>query len=492
MHQAVNQSKAHVLIVDDTPENLILLSRILTEKGYAVSTANEGDRAIDIAQNIPVDLILLDINMPQMNGYEVCEQLKADKRTREIPVIFISGLNDTLDKVKAFSVGGVDYVTKPFQLKEVLARVETHLKLSILQKSLESKNEALNQKNQELAHTLEQLKSAQAELVKSEKMAVLGQLVAGIAHEINNPLAAISSSARNISSFLVETLQELPAFFQSLSPEQSDRFTDLIARALQEKPAISSKQKRQFRRSIILQLEAAGIENANWFAETLVDMGIYDNIDDFLSLMKIGDRGHVLLIARKISELQRGAKTIENASASAAKIVYALKSYSRYDSSENLVNASVIDGIETVLTLYQNQLTHKVKVIKQYENVPYLLCAPDALNQVWINIIHNALQAMDYSGKLTINIKQEGEQIKVAITDSGKGIPPENISKIFEPFFTTKLPGEGSGLGLDIVKKIVEKHSGTIEVESVPNQTTFTVSLPTNLKPTNNQAIARQ
>ena len=483
----MKQPKSNILIVDDTPENLRLLAGLLIEKGYAARPAKEGYQALSIAQNVPIDLILLDINMPVMNGYEVCEKLKADERTREIPVIFLSALSDILDKVKAFEVGGVDYVTKPFQVEEVLVRVETHLKLSFMQKSLETKNELLNQKNLELANTLSQLKAAQDELIQAEKMAVLGQLVAGVAHEINNPLGAIISNARNISTFLVETLKELPTFFQSLSIEQCDRFINLLQSSLQEQTVLSSREKRQIRRTIIPQLEASGIEDAALIADILVDMKVYDRIEDFVSLMKLSDRERFLLISRKLSELQRGAKTIENASERASKIVYALKSYSRHDSSEKLIEASIIDGIETVLILYQNQIKQNVEVIKNYENITPILCYSDALNQVWINLIHNALQAMDNSGTLTIDVKQESQQIKVSITDSGKGIPPEIMSKIFEPFFTTKPAGEGSGLGLDIVKKIVEKHSGKIEVESVPGQTTFTVFLPINFKSVNSE-----
>lgn len=111
-----------------------------------------------------------------------------------------------------------------------------------------------------------------------------------------------------------------------------------------------------------------------------------------------------------------------------------------------------------------------------------MLCYPDELNQVWTNIIHNALQAMDYRGTLTIDIAQQDQQAHISITDSGQGIPEHIQSKIFEPFFTTKRPGEGSGLGLDIVKKIIDKHRGRIEVKSIPGKTTFTVSLPINIK----------
>jgi len=155
-----------------------------------------------------------------------------------------------------------------------------------------------------------------------------------------------------------------------------------------------------------------------------------------------------------------------------------LKSYAHFDSKQEKVQANLHDGIETVLTLYQNQLKHGIEVVKNYGNLPKIVCYPDELNQVWTNLIHNALQAMDYKGMLTIETQQHEANIVLKFTDNGTGIPPEVITKIFQPFFTTKSAGEGSGLGLDIVRKIVEKHEGTIAVESVPGQTTFTVSLP--------------
>lgn len=131
----------NILIVDDTPNNLRLLSTILTEEGYEVGKALSGPIALRSVQAAPPDLILLDINMPEMNGYEVCERLKADEQTKEIPVIFISALDDVLDKVKAFSVGGVDYITKPFQAQEVLARVQNHLNIQALQNALRKEQE---------------------------------------------------------------------------------------------------------------------------------------------------------------------------------------------------------------------------------------------------------------------------------------------------------------------------------------------------------------
>ncbi len=161
--------------------------------------------------------------------------------------------------------------------------------------------------------------------------------------------------------------------------------------------------------------------------------------------------------------------------------MFALKTYARYDPAGEKAQANIIEGIETVLTLYQNQLKQGVELVRRYENLPSVLCYPDELNQVWTNLIHNALQAMDYKGTLAIVAMVKENNILIQITDNGEGIPLDIQSKIFEPFFTTKPAGEGSGLGLDIVKKIIAKHEGTIDVESVPGETTFTVSLPIEL-----------
>jgi signal transduction histidine kinase len=491
---AMNNQQGNILVVDDTPENLQLLVGMLKQKAYKVRPAPSGELALSGAQGFPPDLILLDIMMPEMDGYEVCSKLKADERTKDIPVIFISALSDVLDKVKAFSVGGVDYITKPFQEEEVLARVSTHLANQNLQKSLQSKNaelantnqklentlQQLKAKNEELANTVQQLKATQEELIEKEKMAALGQLVAGIAHEINTPLGAIRSSAGNISESLNQTLEQLPTLFQSLSPEQAQIFLTLVQRSLQTQLTLSTKEERQVKRALRSKLETEEIENVDALADSLVDMGIYYEIDTFLPLLNRPDSLQILEIAYNLSDIQKGVATINTATDRASKVVFALKTYARYDQSDEMRLANLTEGIETVLTLYQNQLKQGVELKRNYAELPPLLCYPDELNQVWTNLIHNALQAMDYRGTLSLDVTQKDQQVDISITDTGMGIPEDIQPKIFEPFFTTKPPGEGSGLGLDIVKKIIEKHQGKIQFKSIPSQTTFTVTLPIN------------
>lgn len=418
----VNNYVGNILVVDDTPDNLRLLSAMLTQKGYKVRKALNGQMAITACQVTPPDLILLDINMPGMNGYEVCKRLKEDDRTREIPVIFISALDDVLDKVKAFQVGGIDYITKPFQDAEVLSRISSQLNLRFLQIKLQEKNSLLEQ-------AIKDLKQAESQLVQNEKMASLGQLVAGVAHEINNPVGFIHGNLSYVNIY-TSKLIDLLKLYQKALPNPHQEIEEIL-----------------------------------------------EEIDlDFLSedLPKV------------MNSMTVGTERIR-------KIVQALKNFARHGEAEVKV-VDIHDGIDSTLMILQHRLSGEseqkaISVIKQYGSLPLVKCYAGQINQVFMNILINSLDALETSQTKsqnpTITIGTEmidSEQIAISIADNGPGMTEEVKKHIFDPFFTTKTVGTGTGLGLSISYQIVvESHEGKIYCDSVLGEgSKFTIVLPVN------------
>ena len=342
------------------------------------------------------------------------------------------------------------------------------------------REEALKQRTNELTQTLGDLKQTQEKLVNSEKLAALGQLIAGVAHEINTPLGAIRSSIGNIKKTLHFVINEYPVFINELPNDLRVEFLALMEDSFKNRQMLTSKEERALKKKIAATFEAHKIENAYSYADTFVDIMVVDNVEKYLDLLKNKDSENIIETAYKITGLQRSTENIEFASDRASKVVFALKNSSRINNYEEQVLADVSEGIESVLVLYNNQIKQGIEVSKIYQKIPKILCYYDELNQVWTNILHNAIYAMDLNGKLTIKTSVEKNWVVVSITDSGKGIPEDEIDKIFDPFFSTKPTGEGTGIGLDISKRIIEKHNGKIEVESKPGKTTFSVYLPIN------------
>lgn len=342
------------------------------------------------------------------------------------------------------------------------------------------REEALKLRSNELSNTLCDLEKTQEKLVNSEKLAALGQLIAGVAHEINTPLGAIRSSIGNIKQSLDFVLNEYPNFINELPEELKKDFLLLTKNSFKNKHMLTSKEERRYKKSITELLENHGVKNAYSYADTFVDMMVFENIENYLNLLKNKDAESIVETAYKITSLQRSTENIEYAADRASKVVFALKNSSRINNYEEQVLADITEGIDSVLILYNNQIKQGIEVVKQFESIPKIYCYFDELNQVWTNILHNAIYAMDLNGTLTIKTCVEKNWIVVAITDSGKGIPEDEINQIFNPFFSTKPKGEGTGIGLDISKRIIEKHQGEIKVTSKPGETTFSVYLPIN------------
>jgi signal transduction histidine kinase/Tfp pilus assembly protein PilF len=338
----------------------------------------------------------------------------------------------------------------------------------------------LQKQNEELNKTLKELQTTQHQLVQSEKMSFLGQLMAGVAHEVNTPLGAIRSTNQQMIKVIENSIPKFPDFINQLTNSQKETFFQLLEKAF-AKPLLhlTPKEERHIRRGLLKELEVFGVDKGEYYAEKIVELGLQTELEDFVHILASKQGEAMLEMASSFLHLRRGSKTVQIATDKAAKIIFALKNFSHFENTAQKSVVSIAENIENVLIIYHTQLKANVEVIKNIENTPPIACYPDELMQVWTNLIHNSLQAMNYKGRLTITLKNEDNWQKVSITDTGCGIPDEIKPKIFDTFFTTKPQGEGTGLGLDIVKKIIEKHTGKIDFESIVGVgTTFNVYLP--------------
>ncbi|MFN6560345.1 MAG: response regulator [Nostoc sp. ChiSLP01] len=412
-----------ILIVDDNPTNLSLLCEALNSEGFRFRVAVDGESAIAQVERNQPELILLDVQMPGIDGFETCRRLKANPATQNIPIIFTTALADTDSKTKGFSLGAVDYIPKPFAQEEVIARVRVHLQLKQLTESLE----------QQVSDRTKALQQAQVQLVQQEKLSTLGELVAGIGHEINNPVNFISSNIPPLQEYIA-AITELLSLYKQEYPKPTAKITTAI-----------------------------------------------NNLDlDFV----LED------ITKILNSLEVGSERIRNLSNS-------LRNFSRSDSDAK-ISADLHQGLDSTLMILQHRLKAnsdrpQIKVIKNYGVLPQVNCYLGQMNQVFMNILANAVDALDEAivqGKISNIIPQiqittalDSEQFAVIqIADNGIGVPERLKKRLFEPLFTTKTVGKGTGLGLSIAYEIVvEKHKGILEVNSQPGMgTEFIIKIPTS------------
>ncbi len=343
---------------------------------------------------------------------------------------------------------------------------------------------AMKKMNQTLHKQKIDLEKAQEELVEKEKMASLGGLISGIAHEINTPLGVINGSIVNLENVVSFVVNDLPSTYKNLSKDIENIFFSMIehiVKGVNSKKILSTREERICRKKIDAQLKEYGIENTRLLAQELVRVGLISDLEKYRQIFEDQNRDEMLKAVIQLGKIGTNTNNTKSAVSKMQKIVFALKNYAYHSNQEDMMRCNVVQGLETVLTLYYNQMKKGIVLERNFsdsEGSIIVMGLPDQLDQVWTNIIQNAIHAMDYQGNLKINIFKKAEKAVVEIIDSGSGIAQDLQEKIFEPFFTTKKQGMGSGLGLGICRKIIKKHNGEIRIESKPGHTCFRVVLP--------------
>ena len=409
--RVTNLTDSRILIVDDQTDNLRVLATVLGFAGYAyVNCLSDSRNILPIFLEFQPDLILLDLHMPHVDGLAAMDQLAtAIPKDDYLPILVLTGDNTSEAKERALSHGAHDFLSKPLNRTEVQLRVKNLLETRHLHLQLKAQNASLEQQvrertelAEELGRTNQKLRETQAHLIHSEKMAGLGQLVAGIAHEINNPLAFVINNI-----FIVQ--------------------------------------------------------------ETLEKLAVEGAESPLAASAKVGK------MQARISDAHAGATRVKD-------LVSKLRTFSRLDEG-TVKTINIHESIESVLLFLRHKMESRIEVERNYGDVEMLTCFAGELNQVLMNIIANAIDAIDGKGRITLATGQQNGHFVIRVRDTGKGIPEEIRNRIFEPFFTTKPIGQGTGLGLAISYGIVQAHHGSMEFTSKAGEgTEFILKIPASLR----------
>jgi two-component system, NtrC family, sensor kinase len=416
--------KMSILIVDDNSVNRQVLTFILQDHYRNLHTAENGAQCLEHLRKHNYDLVLLDLNMPLKSGFDVLEEIQSEKSIQRPAFIVVSADNNPTTISRALKLGASDYVTTPFNRDELIARVRTHLTLHSREQDLE---ERVQQRTAELEATNRELQETQGQLILAAKMASLGQLSAGIAHEINNPIGYIRSNMNTLQDY-TQSISQLLILYKKAETHITD--TDTLE-ALQ---ACKSKIQLDFLSEDVPQLIKDSLTGAQRVKDIASDLKVFSHPEQ---------HNWELLDLREC-----------------------------FNSVLNIVNSEVKYKADIALSVA--------------DKTPQIECITPQIYQVMTNLLVNAAQSIEGHGTIDIQVTvpiRPKNRVKIVIADTGSGMSSDVISQIFDPFFTTKAVGEGTGLGLSVSYGIIESHNGHINVESIPGEgSRFTLLLPIKQK----------
>jgi PAS domain S-box-containing protein len=554
INESAHTHDGNIMLVDDNPANLRLLEKILGQQGYSIRAFTRGTMALAAAQQELPDLVLLDINMPEMNGYEVCGHFKSDERLAGIPVIFISALNATEDKVKGFRTGGVDYISKPFQIEEVQIRVATHIKLRRAQQAERDLLEETLGRAVATRLQAEKTRAFLASIVECSDDSIIGtdldgQIISwnpaseklfgytsteavgkhitlifapGQQDEDLTPRERIKNHER-VERF--ETLRvgkdgapiEVSGILAPVKDASGQvqglyvNYRDISARkrADRERADMEVQLRHALKLESIGQL-AAGIaheintpaqyigDNARFLKDAFRDVGqLLQQYQGLLAAAIQEDlacqaTSGVLALARSVDEeylvgeIPKAIDQIIEGIERVSTLVVAMKEFS-HPGTKDKTPADLNRGIANTIAVARNEWKYVAEMETDYDaSLPLVPCLLGELNQVILNLIVNAAHAISdvvpegQSGRIIVRTRRCENWAEIQVEDSGAGIPEHARDRIFDPFFTTKEVGRGTGQGLAIARSVVvDKHGGTIHFATKTGKgTTFTIRLP--------------
>lgn len=426
-----------VLVVDDEKFNLAIAKAVIEAnvKTDGVVLCNKPELVMDMLAEESFDIILLDIIMPRINGIDLLKQIRGREEYRDIQIIMATGMADKESFRLCFENGANDYVTKPIDSTELSMRMRSAMRSRENVVRLREMARRLRCQYEELQQVTQQLATTQNSLIQTEKLASLGEIAAGVAHEINNPIGFVGSNLETLDKYLGKIRRMIDAYrcFAAFAADESTS-RSFLAKALQELCDLEKKQN--------------------------LDLVL----DDFGPL---------------IAESRDGVQRV-------TKIVQSLRNFARTGHENDMALYDLNQIIEESLLIMQNEIKYVAAVHKNLLPLPDISCDKGQISQIIVNILSNAAQALKghrghEMGNIFVETYLEEGFAVCKIADDGPGIPAENLTKIFDPFFTTKPVGSGTGLGLSIAYGIAQKHGGELTAESeVGKGAVFFLRLPCN------------